>query len=150
MESTRRDPGMQALRDRLAELDAQIPSLEAERRKILRKLRTLKFPVLTLPAEVTTEIFIQCVPPEEADFRGGDFDIERDRMVPRLTNAPLLLLQICQVWRNVALATPRLWSTIQVTNDLFIRGAMPSPSINARRSLAYAMLEKWTNRAGVT
>ncbi|KAJ7123041.1 hypothetical protein C8R44DRAFT_785170 [Mycena epipterygia] len=51
------DQSTQDLRDRLAELDAQIQILERGRKKIQRKLQTLTFPVLALPAEVTSEIF---------------------------------------------------------------------------------------------
>ncbi|KAJ7621749.1 hypothetical protein DFH06DRAFT_948572, partial [Mycena polygramma] len=92
---------------RLAELDAQIPVLEAERRKIQRQLRTLKFPVLTLPVEVTSEIFICCLPPAFSKDTG--FDIEHGWMRPLLVGAPLVFLHVCRAWRDVAIGTPRLW-----------------------------------------
>lgn len=54
----------QSLRDRLTELDAQIPVLQKRERKIIRrKLKALKYPVLELPYEVTAEIFLCCLPP---------------------------------------------------------------------------------------
>ncbi|KAJ6555367.1 hypothetical protein DFH09DRAFT_1165251 [Mycena vulgaris] len=62
------------------------------------------YPVLTLPTEITSEVFIQCLP---------------SRWTPNSTNphpmcAPLLLLQICNAWRAIALATPELWAPLRL------------------------------------
>ncbi|KAJ7068769.1 hypothetical protein C8F01DRAFT_963465, partial [Mycena amicta] len=62
-------------------------------------------PVLTLPPEILSEIFLHCL-------------LEPDQPVPKLNperpRAPLLLLQICRTWRNVAIGTPRLWQRLSV------------------------------------
>lgn len=50
-----------------------------------------------------SEIFLHCLP------RHHWPDLIRD-----VKEAPLLLLQICSQWRDVALATPRLWSRISL------------------------------------
>lgn len=34
---------------------------------------------------------------------------------PSVTNAPLLFLRICRAWRDVALATPQVWASIQIS-----------------------------------
>ncbi|KAJ7288099.1 hypothetical protein C8J57DRAFT_1047328, partial [Mycena rebaudengoi] len=52
---------------------------------------------LTLPTEITTEIFKWCY---EAGLR----------LLPSV--APLLLTQVCRDWRELALSTPALWDTI--------------------------------------
>ncbi|KAJ7784149.1 hypothetical protein B0H16DRAFT_1491473 [Mycena metata] len=60
------------------------------------------YPVLTLPHELTSEIFLRCLPPVpelSSDAKNG----------PNASLAPLLLLRICRTWRNVALSTPHLW-----------------------------------------
>ncbi|KAJ7982993.1 hypothetical protein DFH06DRAFT_904033, partial [Mycena polygramma] len=63
-----------------------------------------------LPVEVNSEIFIHCLPSGPEGFDS----IKYDRMKPRSRNAPLLLLQICRTWRDIALGTPRLWSTVKL------------------------------------
>ncbi|KAJ7486729.1 hypothetical protein FB451DRAFT_1026233, partial [Mycena latifolia] len=54
------------------------------------------YPVLTLPPEITSEIFAKCVEFEDKDFASP-------------ASAPSLLLQVCRSWRLIALATPSLW-----------------------------------------
>jgi hypothetical protein len=75
---------------------------------MLPTLRTLttKAPVLKtvtlfehLPLELQAEIFLQCLP-------------ERTRI--GAYEAPFNLLQVCSLWRNLALATPRLWTSFHV------------------------------------
>ncbi|KAJ7250296.1 hypothetical protein C8J57DRAFT_1017069, partial [Mycena rebaudengoi] len=103
--------------DRLAELDSAIhvldarkSVLEAERRIVRRKLRSLVYPVLTLPAEITSEIFIRCLPPIPSGPR------TRLPKKPSRHNAPLLLLEICRRWREIAMATRRLWESFELTD----------------------------------
>ncbi|KAJ6615730.1 hypothetical protein B0H10DRAFT_2039895 [Mycena sp. CBHHK59/15] len=57
------------------------------------------YPVLTLPLEITTEIFIRCLP------LLGDCQPDRN-------SAPMLLLRICRSWSMIARATPALWATL--------------------------------------
>ncbi|KAJ7175146.1 hypothetical protein C8R43DRAFT_598563 [Mycena crocata] len=54
---------------------------------------------LALPYELTSKIFLHCLP------------LDR-RIRPGRKRAPLQLSQICSHWRAVALATPELWSSI--------------------------------------
>ncbi|KAJ7629809.1 hypothetical protein DFH06DRAFT_710277 [Mycena polygramma] len=63
------------------------------------------YPVLALPSELVSEIFIQTLPPYP-DF-------------PHLTGplSPIVLTQICQRWRAIALGTPELWSAISSFNN---------------------------------
>ncbi|KAJ6447510.1 hypothetical protein C8R45DRAFT_188778 [Mycena sanguinolenta] len=97
----------QSLRDRLAELNAQIPLLEAERERIQQKLRSITYPVLALPPEMTSEIFLHCLP----DLQHADPIFWRGfEGIP----IPLLLSQICRVWRDIALNTPKLWAIFRI------------------------------------
>ncbi|KAF7363933.1 F-box domain-containing protein [Mycena sanguinolenta] len=57
--------------------------------------------VLALPPELLAEIFYFCLP----------FHDERPH-IPDPNDAPLVLCAVCRQWRNVALATPWLWSSI--------------------------------------
>ncbi|KAJ6534213.1 hypothetical protein B0H19DRAFT_847183, partial [Mycena capillaripes] len=88
---------LQHLRDRLSQLDSQIPLLQAERKSIRQQLSVVFYPVLELPPEVTSEIFVHCLP-----------DIP---LHPSVHAAPLLLLKICKKWREIALRTPALWAS---------------------------------------
>ncbi|KAJ7191523.1 hypothetical protein B0H12DRAFT_752399 [Mycena haematopus] len=94
----------QSLRDRLAELNAQIALLKAERKIVQKKLQTVTYPILKLPFEVTSEVFAHCLP----DLRHADplfkFSFKNLQRLP----TALLLSQICRAWRDVALNTQTL------------------------------------------
>ncbi|KAJ7265402.1 hypothetical protein B0H12DRAFT_1068502 [Mycena haematopus] len=69
---------------------------------LAEQLDSVVYPVLTLPPEITSHIFLQClpvVPNIDSQSKAG----------PTSLQAPLLLLQICGIWRRLALSTPRLW-----------------------------------------
>ncbi|KAJ7908967.1 hypothetical protein B0H13DRAFT_2494530 [Mycena leptocephala] len=83
---------LEADRVRVAELEVQIVDLE----------RAL-YPVLTLPNEIISEIFIHFLPV----YSGR----------PPFTGllSPTLLTQICCKWREIALGTPSLWNAMELT-----------------------------------
>ncbi|KAJ7159854.1 hypothetical protein C8R43DRAFT_847044, partial [Mycena crocata] len=58
---------------------------------------------LTVPPEIMEEIFVFCL----LDYRG-------DPIIPDPSVAPLVLLNVCRHWRNIALSTPRLWCSLRV------------------------------------
>ncbi|KAJ7479776.1 hypothetical protein FB451DRAFT_164623 [Mycena latifolia] len=84
-------------RTRLAELTVLINALIAERQYLQTALDSIVYPVLTLPPEITSNIFVQSLPAETT---------------PSPHTSPLLLAQICHQWRVIALATPHLWQSI--------------------------------------
>lgn len=95
-------------------------------------------PARFLPTEILQQIFKSCLP--------------NDRyVVPHIMSAPLLLCQICRRWRNIALATPELWSSIDVhdwgvwTADFYT--AMVARWLAAARNRPLAVsvmcLQKW-------
>jgi hypothetical protein len=71
-----------------------------EKITIKESLDRVIYPILTLPVEVTSEIFLHCLPvkPGQPDGRV----------------APMLLGQICQKWRNIAYSNPRLWAALGI------------------------------------
>ncbi|KAJ7918342.1 hypothetical protein B0H13DRAFT_2321513 [Mycena leptocephala] len=102
---------LQADRLHIAEIEAQILDLErslyalrAEKTLVQERLDSYKYPVLTLPNEIVSEIFIQFPPDYPA--------------CPPLTGllSPTTLLLICRKWRQLALTTPALWSALLLTN----------------------------------
>ncbi|KAJ7604210.1 hypothetical protein FB45DRAFT_1083159 [Roridomyces roridus] len=96
-------PSNADLRACLAAVDAAISEhmirlqkLEDYRQSVLRELGSIVYPVLSLPNEITSEIFLQCLP----DIPGPNLN---SKTFPR---APL---GVCKAWRALALSTPRLW-----------------------------------------
>ncbi|KAJ7231501.1 hypothetical protein C8J57DRAFT_967491, partial [Mycena rebaudengoi] len=60
------------------------------------------YPVLTLPTDITSEIFTHFLP-----------TYPLCSLINGLLS-PMLLGQICHQWRDIALGTPRLWSAIEI------------------------------------
>ncbi|KAJ7639746.1 hypothetical protein DFH06DRAFT_1099193 [Mycena polygramma] len=97
-------------RDCIAELDAQIlaveaslESLKAKRKLVQDRLDAYTYPVLILPNEIVSEIFTHFLPvyPNCPPTIG--------------LLSPYLLCQICRKWREIAIATPTLWSAIAIS-----------------------------------
>ncbi|KAJ6550004.1 hypothetical protein B0H19DRAFT_888846, partial [Mycena capillaripes] len=95
-------------------------------------------PALQIPYELTSKIFIHCIP--------------SDRQVcPSEKTAPLLLAQICARWREVALSTPQLWNSIDLdfppeSTSNFLPGSV---TLNDTKPLdpATALAASWFTRA---
>jgi hypothetical protein len=90
-------------------LDARIQTLEEalfaaklERQDLQTHLDAYKYPILTLPTEITSEIFVNFLPAYPA-------------CPPAIgLSSPHILVQICRTWREIALSTPRLWRAIEL------------------------------------
>ncbi|KAF7317631.1 F-box domain-containing protein [Mycena kentingensis (nom. inval.)] len=72
-----------------------------EKSALTTSLENSTFPVLSLPNEITSLIFIACLP-SEGDVR------------PSHRRAPLLLLRVCRHWRRVALDMAQLWCSLDL------------------------------------
>ncbi|KAJ7637218.1 hypothetical protein B0H17DRAFT_1339592 [Mycena rosella] len=94
----------------VAETTAEIHQCQSLLQKLLAKrdsvqleLDSLSYLILTLPPEITSEIFLYSLPTSYSDF-------ERNVANPR--EAPMLLCYVCGTWREIALSTQALWTTI--------------------------------------
>ncbi|KAJ7176180.1 hypothetical protein C8R43DRAFT_555315 [Mycena crocata] len=101
------DTSMSETRKRIETLDLQISALEtalrdckAERRSLKTYLNGYIYPVLTLPNELVSEIFVQSLSPASARLSEAGRD------------SPLFLGHICHTWRQIAISTPSLWTQI--------------------------------------
>ncbi|KAJ6480956.1 hypothetical protein C8R45DRAFT_1215855 [Mycena sanguinolenta] len=74
--------------------------LMMEKTVIEDSLRLIIYPILTIPIEITSEIFLHCLPAIEA----------------ARPSAPLLLGRICRMWRDIAYSSPRLWAVLHVSS----------------------------------
>ncbi|KAJ7700315.1 hypothetical protein B0H17DRAFT_1128738 [Mycena rosella] len=119
-------------RARVEGLEAQIlepqhtlGALQQEKDLAQGRLDVYRYPVLTLPNEIVSEIFIHFLPiyPHRSPLIG-----------PR---SPALLGQICRKWRDIALSTPELWRAVRLT-------------LNKKRRLAQQLhlLESSLERSG--
>ncbi|KAF7334426.1 hypothetical protein MVEN_02271900 [Mycena venus] len=99
-------------RARVADLEAQIVELERslaalvlEKTIAQERLNAYTYPVLTLPDEIISEIFIHFIPIYPA--------------CPPITGllSPTLLTHICRKWRTIARTTPALWRAISLSSD---------------------------------
>ncbi|KAJ6626724.1 hypothetical protein B0H10DRAFT_1941726 [Mycena sp. CBHHK59/15] len=105
------------LRSRLSEIEGQLADLDIphwkdvtrisgeerlreERQRLRDSLDTITYPILTLSVEITSQIFVHCLP-----------DGPRQ---PNTSIAPLLLGAICHRWRNIAWHDQNLWTSLTV------------------------------------
>ncbi|KAJ7741667.1 hypothetical protein B0H16DRAFT_1323725, partial [Mycena metata] len=107
----------------IADLQRAIRALRTEKQDIVDRLDCYQYPVLTLPTELVSEIFIHFLPdyPSSPPLRG--------------TRSPNILAAICQKWRYIALSSPLLWRAISLDY-----------APNAQGQLR--MLETWLSRSG--
>ncbi|KAF7361505.1 F-box domain-containing protein [Mycena sanguinolenta] len=102
------------LRARILELGTKIDfhkellkKLQNDKSLLQRQLNAVLDPVARLPVEISSEIFQQSLSP-----------------FPKLgaSHIPMLLLNVCNTWKYIALSTPDLWKVIQIefpcTDDL--------------------------------
>ncbi|KAJ7187331.1 hypothetical protein C8R46DRAFT_981616 [Mycena filopes] len=95
----------------------------------------IPYPVLTLPNEIVSEIFIRFLPPyPECPPWTGSL-------------SPSLLTQICEKWREIALSTPELWRAAAFTLSPRLlpplQGRAASPD-----QIDTSRLQSWLHRSG--
>jgi len=92
-----------AIEAQILDLERLLISLKEERSSLQDRLGAYTYPVLTLPNEIVSEIFIQFLP------------LYPKRPQPIGLLSPYLLCRICRQWRDIALATPKLWRAISLS-----------------------------------
>ncbi|KAJ7641227.1 hypothetical protein FB45DRAFT_999999 [Roridomyces roridus] len=107
----------------ICELEERLRVLQTERETRQQRLDAYKYPVLTLPNEITSEIFVHFLPlyPECPPLRGLD--------------SPTALTHICRGWREMALANPMLWRALSI-------------GYAARTEQAQSVVQTWLDRSG--
>ncbi|KAJ7878196.1 hypothetical protein B0H13DRAFT_1722370 [Mycena leptocephala] len=120
-----------AARARISQLDMWINTLQkmlkpllAERAAAQEVLDSYKYPVLTMPNEILSEIFLNFLPYPARPLLVGPL-------------SPSFLCRICRRWRDIALSTPVLWSTMQLELD--------EPTLYPQQ---LRILEAWLQRSG--
>ncbi|KAJ7178171.1 hypothetical protein C8R46DRAFT_988301, partial [Mycena filopes] len=120
---------------RILDLERSLQTLSGEKRLLEKEQNLLQdrisaytFPVLTLPPEVVSEIFVHFLPvyPRRAPDKG--------------LHSPVVLTHICHRWREIALSTPRLWRTFKI----ILRANDSEDNDDANQVRA----EEWLQRSG--
>ncbi|KAJ7639373.1 hypothetical protein FB45DRAFT_788125 [Roridomyces roridus] len=96
-----------ALRNEIDTLSRDISVLQALLKQKQSQLETIVYPTLSLPTEIISTIFIHCLPTKPS---GPDSVNVRE--------APLLLMQVCSRWREIAVSTPELWTSLVIDANL--------------------------------
>ncbi|KAF7340211.1 F-box domain-containing protein [Mycena venus] len=130
------------LRRQLTQIEAAISqqksalaSLERDKEALQRQLYAASnFPVLTLPVEITTKIFSQCLP---------DVEYLRSCFSQVKLQAPMVLTGVCRAWRDITLTTPALWAALYLPLNLM------NPAFVTETGRVEEFIDKWINRAGL-
>ncbi|KAJ7666658.1 hypothetical protein DFH06DRAFT_1184409 [Mycena polygramma] len=90
-----------------AEIELQkevLKQLELSRIYVQRQINAIRDPMARLPLELSSEIFVQCLP------------LELEHRSPKVDGgtAPMLLTNVCHAWAAIAISTPALWAGIHV------------------------------------
>ncbi|KAJ7484979.1 hypothetical protein B0H11DRAFT_2279268 [Mycena galericulata] len=119
---------VEELEARIAKISVEIElqktvlkSLEHSKILVQHQLNSIRDPVTRLPLEISSEIFIHCLPPLPE---------------PGAHRFPMLLLNVCYSWTCIALSTPTLWNTIRIV----------SPRTEGFRKLVRIWLQRARNR----
>ncbi|KAF9257577.1 hypothetical protein L218DRAFT_879103, partial [Marasmius fiardii PR-910] len=93
---------LDSLNRQILRLEGALTALRTERDSLQAHIDnhcTLLSPFRCFPEDLLREIFVRCLDP---------YPIRSTK------HAPLLFTRICRYWREVALKTPRLWSSIHI------------------------------------
>ena len=105
--------------------------LQKKQRRLMRKCKGLRSLVRSLPDELLSRIFIECIPTQ-----GVAVSLETS-----VHEAPMLLCHVCSRWRSVAFSTPQLWNRLVATI-----GRAPPPHPSHSRTLI-SLVQEWFHRA---
>ncbi|KAF7377780.1 F-box domain-containing protein [Mycena sanguinolenta] len=116
----------------IADIDAKVLALklsiqilEADKTRAQERLNSYTYPVLTLPNEIVSEIFIHFLPAYPYP----------SPLVGRLS--PTVLTHVCRQWKEISLATPALWQAISYPRHL-----------GDHQGQLLQILKSWLDRSG--
>jgi F-box-like len=93
-------------------IDSDVAQLDTQIRHLIQKREALQLcseehqalvsPIRALPTGVLATIFLDCLP-------------THSNAIMSLWDMPLVLTQVCQRWRDLALSTPLLWARVHIS-----------------------------------
>ncbi|KAF8175481.1 hypothetical protein K438DRAFT_1847783 [Mycena galopus ATCC 62051] len=120
------------LESEISALENSIVALKNERQSVQARLSAYVYPVLTLPNEVVSQIFVHTLPPYPlpSSLWGS--------------SSPTFLGQICQKWRAIAFSTPMLWRA----PSFFVSSIWTPRDLSLALNRGVALFETWLTRSG--
>lgn len=125
---------LQRLEAEIARMRAIVEGLESEHSKLKEFVdlhRALLSPIRRMAPELLQEMFVRCLPTTR-------------NCVMDATEAPLLLIRICSNWRQIALSTPEVWSSLHISIP---RKRSLEPT-NSRMPYILQKAQDWLARSG--
>ncbi|KAJ7472724.1 hypothetical protein FB451DRAFT_1558891 [Mycena latifolia] len=114
--------------EEIRRMQQKLEQLKARRQELAEDIDAhlaLLSPARRLPEDILREIFVASLP-------------STHNAIMASRESPLLLCQVCSGWRNVALTTPQLWSSLHLV--------IPDES---RAENIYSLVERWISRSGI-
>src|ERR1700685_988533 len=133
---TKHDKGIAQIDKEIAQTLVMLNRLQHRRAGLVTSLQAHKAlisPIRRIPPEILAKIFVLCLPDDDV--------VEVD-----VLDAPLLLVQICSHWRNIALSTPRLWNSISV--DIKFDEVSADYTLDCRPFGRKHSIEAWLSGSG--
>ncbi|KAK7063667.1 F-box domain-containing protein [Favolaschia claudopus] len=96
----------------IEQLHAELACLETTQESIADALESIVYPIVTLPAEIASDIFAHHIYGLKHEDPPGVIDLRFSR-----NEGPLWLAQVCRSWRAIVLNTPSLWCSVRVSSD---------------------------------
>ncbi|KAJ7126444.1 hypothetical protein C8R43DRAFT_1029009 [Mycena crocata] len=93
-----------ALLSDIARQNLLLKNMHTRLEDIQQQLDSIHYPVLTLPPEITSEIFIHTLSDSCSYNADGN---------------PVVLTHVCSTWRQIALSLPPLWNTLNIEVNHF-------------------------------
>jgi hypothetical protein len=98
----------------LAEIEVEIAQFKAyaarytsdlarQHKEVGARLNAVFYLILSIPAEIMSLVFVECLDPPSTDDP-----------CPTCRAVPLLLMQVCRWWRDIALSTRELWTSLDI------------------------------------
>jgi hypothetical protein len=81
-----------------------LKDLERNKSAAQRELNAFRDPIARLPVEISSHIFLQCLPSHPHQ--------------PEALRVPMLFLNICNTWTEIALSTSQLWAVFHVNDPI--------------------------------
>ncbi|KAJ7460732.1 hypothetical protein FB451DRAFT_1499638 [Mycena latifolia] len=121
----------------------------------------MAYPVLTLPPEITAEIFLRCRPLDPFlfdqpyvytyDHNMGYAVGYRPSSRASIGTPPLSVLsQVCRAWRDIAIGTPALWAALRIDPQGRLHGAVKADTWLARARDSPLTLSIYTRNYRIT
>ncbi|KAJ2924856.1 hypothetical protein H1R20_g12238, partial [Candolleomyces eurysporus] len=123
----------------LEQAEAKIARLKKEQEdilKVIKPLKSLSSLIRRFPREVMELIFTYSIPaPAPGTFT---YDV---------CHGPLVLLRVCKMWRDIALNTPQLWTSVVPMAPFHLLHSHGTTSDAKRAALALEQLDQWLGRS---